>query len=110
MLLKKQLTIINKRSHCESCELSTTIIEQEFTTPNMNLLQTTSRINLPSFDLPNLMLMKCLDEGLAQILVSFNEKLTNFNGGRALVNLGRKLGMRRKFDKANLAIKSLLNE
>ena len=52
---------------------------------------------------------KVLDEGLAQRLVSFNEKLTNFYEKRALSEFGEER-LERDFCKVILAIKSLWNE
>ena len=43
-----------------------------------NLLQFNHKNQLPRLGCIELMKEKCLDEGLAQRLVSFNAKLTNF--------------------------------
>ena len=43
-----------------------------------NLLQFNHNNQLPKLGCRELMKKKCLDEGLAQRLVSFNAKLTNF--------------------------------
>ena len=79
---------INKRSHCErwiiqltkgrSRELSKQLQEFASIQPQESIAKLGCR---------ELMKKKCLDEGLAQRLVSFNAKLTNFLKMELWVNL-----------------------
>ena len=72
-----------------------------------NLLQFSPNNQLPKLGCRELMKKKCLNEGLTQRLVSFNEKLTNYFENGALSEFGKWRELRDFFSKVDLAIKSL---